>query len=114
MGDLNVAHTQLDIANPNGNKHRAGFTEQERESFDKLLKDGWVDTFRQKHPQTKAFSFFTSRVAGMKEKNVGWRLDYVLACERAAKAVTESKILKSVDGSDHVPVEITLDLGRLD
>ena len=109
-----MAHRELDLANPQANKKRAGFTEQERESFGELLKDGWVDTFRQKHPQSKAFSFFTSRVPGTKEKNVGWRLDYVLACERAAKAVVDSKILKSVDGSDHVPVEITLDLKKLD
>lgn len=113
IGDLNVAHQAIDLANPQSNIRTAGFTEEERASFSKLLSSGWTDTFRKLNPAKKQYSFFTSRFPGMREKNVGWRLDYSLASDSALKAIINSTINDTVYGSDHVPIEVDIDLAKL-
>lgn len=112
-GDMNVCCNEIDIKNAESNKRRAGFTDEERNQFKDLLDDGWTDTFRNLHPSEVKFSFFTSRVPGTRERNVGWRLDYILACKRMMPAVLEAQILKEIEGSDHVPVVVKVDLNLI-
>jgi exodeoxyribonuclease-3 len=104
-GDLNVAHTEIDLANPTQNRRNAGFTDEERNSFSKLLSDqGMVDTFRSANPtQEKAFSWWSYR-PGIRERNIGWRLDYCLAS--ANLAWSKPEIHAQVLGSDHCPVSV--------
>jgi exodeoxyribonuclease III len=111
-GDLNVAHQEIDIFNPKGNKKSAGFTIEERTEFSKLLEDGWVDSFRELHPETVKYSYFNVKTNARAE-NKGWRLDYFVASKDAMKGITASEINDLVYGSDHLPVELTLDLSKL-
>lgn len=111
-GDLNVAHQDIDIFNPKGNKRSAGFTAEEKAEFTKLLEDGWVDTFRQLHPETVKYSYFSAK-SNARQENKGWRLDYFVINKEAQKAVHSSDINEKVFGSDHLPVELTIDLNKL-
>lgn len=111
-GDLNVAHQDIDIFNPKGNKRSAGFTVEEKAEFTKLLEDGWVDTFRQLHPETVKYSYFSAK-SNARQENKGWRLDYFVINKEAQKAVHSSDINEKVFGSDHLPVELTIDLNKL-
>lgn len=114
VGDLNVAHTEIDLANPKTNKKTPGFSDEERSNFTLLLKAGWVDVWRTLNPGKKEYSFFTSRSPGARERNVGWRLDYLLASQgKAAKAVSSVRICKEIFGSDHLPIEAIIDLDAL-
>lgn len=114
LGDLNVAHTEIDLANPKTNKKNPGFSEEERASFTTLLKLGWVDTWRAANPDKRQYSFFTGRSPGARERNVGWRLDYALASTgKAAKAVHSVRICDEVNGSDHLPIELVINLDAL-
>lgn len=109
-GDLNCAHEEIDIFNPAGNKRSAGFTEQERKSFQtNFLDGGLVDTFRKQHPNAVAYSYWGYRHGG-RRTNKGWRLDYFLASESIADRVYDSYILPDVAGSDHCPVGLILKL----
>lgn len=111
-GDLNVAHQEIDLFNPKGSKKTAGFTIEERTEFGKLLEDGWVDSFRHLHPDTVKYSYFNVKTNARAE-NKGWRIDYFVASQEAMKAITASDINDLVTGSDHLPVELTLDLNKL-
>lgn len=107
-GDLNVAHQEIDLARPKDNVGKHGFTDEEREGFDKMLKAGFVDTFRELYPdKTDAYSWWT-HWANARARNVGWRIDYVLVSEQLKKNVKDAFILPEVMGSDHCPVGITL------
>jgi len=107
-GDLNVAHTEIDLTNPKTNTKNPGFTVQERASFSKLLSSGFVDTFRHFHPDERdCYSFWTFRHAA-RAKNIGWRLDYFITSARLISAVTQAYHRKHVLGSDHCPVVIHL------
>jgi len=107
-GDLNVAHKELDLANPKSNTKTAGFTPQERESFGKFLNTGFVDVHRHLYPkEEKCFTFWTYR-GGAREKNVGWRLDYFVVSKRLLPRVTQSYLRRYVNGSDHCPIGIHL------
>ncbi|XP_078442835.1 apurinic endonuclease-redox protein isoform X2 [Wolffia australiana] len=109
-GDLNCAHEEIDIYNPAGNKRSAGFTIEERESFQKnFLSRGFVDTFRSHHPDTVAYTYWGYRHGGRKT-NKGWRLDYFLVSESIADKVHDSYILPDVVGSDHCPIGLVLKL----
>src|SRR4051812_13837864 len=108
-GDLNVAHTELDLANPKPNRGKKGFTEQEREGFQNFLDAGFVDTFRLFTQGNGHYSWW-SHFANARARNVGWRIDYVLVSDSIKKKVKEAKIHADVLGSDHCPVSITLDL----
>ncbi|KAL1554670.1 hypothetical protein AAHA92_15209 [Salvia divinorum] len=109
-GDLNCAHEEIDIFNPAGNKRSAGFTEEERKSFEtNFLDRGFVDTFRKQHPNVVAYSYWGYRHGG-RRTNKGWRLDYFLVSESISEKVHDTYILPDVGGSDHCPVGLILKL----
>ncbi|XP_061509150.1 recombination repair protein 1 isoform X1 [Anopheles gambiae] len=109
-GDMNVAHEEIDLANPKTNKKNAGFTPEEREGMTELLSYGFVDTFRKLYPdRTGAYTFWTY-MGGARAKNVGWRLDYFITSERLAGKVTDNVIRSQVFGSDHCPVTLFLNI----
>ena len=108
-GDLNVAHQEIDLKNPKSNRRNAGFTDEEREKMTILLQSGFVDTFRHFHPdQADAYSWWSYRFKA-REKNAGWRIDYFLVSERLAPTLSGASIHSEIFGSDHCPVELTLD-----
>jgi exodeoxyribonuclease-3 len=108
-GDLNVAHTELDLANPKPNIGKHGFTNEERERFQDFLDAGFVDTFRTANPdKTDAYTWWT-HWANARARNVGWRIDYWLASKAIASRVRTPQIHADVMGSDHCPVSIIID-----
>lgn len=109
MGDLNVAHEEIDLARPKDNHFSPGFSDEERADMTMFVKAGFVDTFRYLHPQKIQYSWWSYR-GGARERNVGWRIDYVMVSKRIAKKITQSFILDSVHGSDHCPVGIEIDI----
>lgn len=109
-GDLNVAHKEIDLKNPKTNRMNAGFTDQEREKFQLLLDAGFIDTFRYFYPeQTNIYSWWSYRFKA-REKNAGWRIDYFLASASLAEKLKEAKIHTEIFGSDHCPVEVTVEI----
>ncbi|WP_304202956.1 exodeoxyribonuclease III [Phocaeicola plebeius] len=109
-GDLNVAHKEIDLKNPKTNRMNAGFTDQEREKFQLLLDAGFIDTFRYFYPeQTNIYSWWSYRFKA-REKNAGWRIDYFLASSSLADKLKEAKIHTEIFGSDHCPVEVTVEI----
>ena len=109
-GDFNVAHNEIDLKNPSSNRQNAGFSDEERESFTKLLDAGFTDTFRYRHPDmTGAYSWWSYRFNARKN-NAGWRIDYFLVSDRIAEQVKSASILSEVYGSDHCPVELSIEL----
>lgn len=108
-GDLNVAHNEIDLKHPETNHLSAGFTDEEREAFGKLLDLGFVDTFRSLHPDKVKYSYWSYRFHA-RENNAGWRLDYFLVSKDIADKVKESYILDDCFGSDHCPVMLDIDL----
>lgn len=112
-GDFNVAHEPIDLANPNQNHFNAGFTDEERQSFSEHLAAGFVDVFRQQHPNVpKQYTWWSYRMRA-RERNIGWRIDYFLASQRLLPAITNCTLLTEVMGSDHAPVSLTLDLAKI-
>ena len=109
-GDLNVAHLEIDLANPKTNKKNAGFTKEERESFGELLKEGFVDTFRYFYPDDEKKYTFWTYMMNCRAKNVGWRLDYFVTSERFVDKVCDNMIRDQVFGSDHCPSTLFLSL----
>jgi len=107
-GDLNVAHQEIDLAHPESNHENAGFTDQEREGFGRLLRSGFLDSFRELHPEGGHYTWW-SMPTRARERNVGWRIDYFCLSRRLAPALKEAFILPAVDGSDHCPVGIRLE-----
>lgn len=108
-GDLNVAHREIDLKNPASNRGNAGFSDQERESFQKTLELGFTDSFRHLYLDvTGAYSWW-SYMFHAREKNAGWRIDYFLVSNRAAGQIKEAKIHSEIFGSDHCPVELILE-----
>ena len=109
-GDLNVAHKEIDLKNPASNRGNAGFSDQERESFQKTLDCGFTDSFRHLYPDvTGAYSWW-SYMFRAREKNVGWRIDYFLVSNRISPQIREAAIRSEIPGSDHCPVELVMDL----
>jgi exodeoxyribonuclease-3 len=106
-GDLNVAHTELDLANPKPNRGKKGFTEEERAGFQAYLDAGFVDTFRLFTQGNGHYSWW-SVFSNARARNVGWRIDYVLVSAALKKSVKKAQIHAQVLGSDHCPVSITL------
>lgn len=108
-GDMNVAHTEDDLANPGPNKGKKGFTDEERTGFDNWLSAGFVDTFRM-FKQGNGYYTWWSHFAKSRERNVGWRIDYVLVSESLKSRVTNADIHPDQMGSDHCPVSIQIEL----
>jgi len=103
-GDLNVAHTEIDLANPKTNTKSSGFTPEEREDFSTWLDDGFVDTFRHFHGDLKGAYTFWTYMSNARKRNVGWRLDYFVTSERFVKNIATNSIREMVLGSDHCPI----------
>lgn len=106
-GDLNVAHGPDDLANPKANEGKHGYTSEEREGIDAIIKSGFTDTFRQ-FVQGKGHYTWWSHFAKSRERNVGWRIDYVFVSDSLSKKVVAADIHPNILGSDHCPVSITL------
>ena len=107
-GDLNVAHKEIDLKNPKTNHKNAGFTDEERNCFSKVLESGFVDTFRYFYPDRKDIYSWWSYMFQARAKNAGWRIDYFVTSERLNERLEDAKIHTTVIGSDHCPVELTL------
>ena len=112
VGDFNTAHEEIDLARPKENKETSGFRPEERREFARWLKAGWCDTFRHFHKTGGHYSWWSQRM-GVRERNIGWRIDYVLASPGAMPFVKGAQIHPDVRGSDHCPVSVELDEGVL-
>ncbi len=106
-GDLNVAHTEMDLANPKSNRGRKGFTDEEREGFQNLVDAGFVDTFRLFKQGNGHYSWW-SNFANSRARNVGWRIDYFLVSGALKSKVQLAAIHPEILGSDHCPVSVTI------
>ena len=107
-GDLNVAHTEIDLKNPKSNKTNAGFTVEERNKFSELLESGFVDSFRYLHPDaTEKYSWWSYRFSARKN-NAGWRIDYFVVSNKIKDKIVEANIHSDILGSDHCPVELII------
>ncbi|MEY3008259.1 MAG: exodeoxyribonuclease [Pseudomonadota bacterium] len=107
-GDLNVAHQAIDLARPKQNYNKsAGYMQEEIDGIQTLIKSGFKDTFREIHPETAKYSWWSYR-AGAREKNIGWRIDYFLCSERLLGSIAEAEIHSDIYGSDHCPVSVKL------
>lgn len=109
-GDLNVAHQEIDLKNPASNRGNAGFSDQERESFGKLLDAGFTDTFRYRNPDATGIYSWWSYRFNARKNNAGWRIDYFLVSDRIADKITATPIHTDIPGSDHCPVGLELAL----
>lgn len=109
-GDLNVAHKEIDLTNPDRNRQNPGFSDQERSQLCKLLESGFADSYRVLHPdQTEAYSWWSYRMRA-RERNVGWRIDYFLISDRLIPQLQSAEIHADIYGSDHCPVSIVMGL----
>ncbi|GAB6992189.1 exodeoxyribonuclease III [Paenibacillus pini] len=109
-GDLNVAHQEIDLKNPKSNRNNSGFTPEERGKMSQLLDSGFVDSFRYLHPtQTDAYSWW-SYMPKVRERNVGWRIDYFLVSNQLSSSIEDALIDTYIMGSDHCPVILTLNI----
>ncbi|MEM8930121.1 MAG: exodeoxyribonuclease III [Acidobacteriota bacterium] len=108
MGDWNTAHQEIDLARPKQNVKTSGFRPEEREELDRWLTSGWTDTFREYVTESGHYSWWSQRF-GVRAKNIGWRLDMVLASPGAMPFVRDAAIHPDVMGSDHCPVSVTVD-----
>ena len=108
-GDMNVAHCEIDLKNPETNHFNAGFSDEERDKMTLLLGAGFVDSWRMQHPGEAKYSWWSYRMAA-RERNVGWRIDYFLVSSDLADRIASTDIHNEIFGSDHCPVELVLDL----
>lgn len=109
-GDLNVAHKEIDLKNPASNRGHAGFSDEERSSFEKLLNSGFTDTFRYLNPDLTGAYTWWSYMFQARQKNAGWRIDYFLVSNRIAEHVKAAPIYSEIMGSDHCPVGLEISL----
>ena len=109
-GDLNVAHQEIDLKNPKTNRRNAGFTDEERAKFTQWLNSGFTDTFRYFYPDMKDIYSWWSYRFKAREKNAGWRIDYFVTSASLNDKLVDAKIHTDVFGSDHCPVELTINL----
>jgi exodeoxyribonuclease-3 len=108
-GDLNVAHTEDDLANPKPNRGKRGFTDQERQGFSNFLNAGFIDTLRMFKQGNGHYSWW-SHFAKARERNVGWRIDYFMVSKSLRSAVSAAAIHADIYGSDHCPVSVTIEI----
>ena len=106
-GDLNVAHNEIDLKNPDDNHFSAGFSDEERGKFSELLAAGFSDSFRQIYPEEVKYSWWSYRTRA-RERNAGWRIDYFVVSDRLMERVADSLIYNEIEGSDHCPVGLIL------
>lgn len=108
-GDMNVAHEEIDLKNPATNHFNAGFSDEERAKMTALLASGFVDSWREQHPDEAKYSWWSYRMAA-RERNVGWRIDYFLVSDNLRGRIVSTDIHNEIFGSDHCPVELVLSL----
>jgi exodeoxyribonuclease-3 len=108
-GDLNTAHHEIDLANPTSNRRNTGFLPEERGWLTRLVDHGYVDVFRQRHPEEPGLYTWWSNRPGVRERNVGWRIDYFFVSSEIVDRVVDARIHPEVMGSDHCPVELVLE-----
>ena len=109
LGDYNIAHKEIDIHDPKGNKKSSGFLPEERAWMDQFLANGWVDSYREKHPnETGAYSWWSQRFPTVRLQNKGWRIDYICTTEIIAPSIKSATILPMVKHSDHCPIVLEL------
>ena len=111
-GDLNVAHKPIDLKNPSANKRSAGFTDEERGAFSRLLENGFVDSYRHLYPDVAGVYSWWSYRFNARANNAGWRIDYFVVSNRLESAIEDAVIHSNILGSDHCPVELRLDLAQ--
>jgi exodeoxyribonuclease-3 len=109
VGDYNIAHTEMDIHNPVGNKKNSGFLPEEREWMTKWFKDHWIDSFRYVHPDIQKYSWWTVR-HNARKNNKGWRIDYQSVSKGLSEKIVDAQLMNDVEHSDHCPVFLKLDL----
>lgn len=110
-GDFNVAHREIDLANPDANRQTAGFTDEERQGFSALLSRGFTDTFRYIHGDVeKAYSWWSQRIRTSKVNNAGWRIDYFIVSDRIRELITKSEMIDSGARQDHAPIMMEIAL----
>ncbi len=108
-GDLNCAHKEIDLANPKTNRRNAGFTDEERAGIDNILEAGFRDSFREFDDSPGKYTWWSMRMPSLRERNVGWRLDYFFVSDKAWDRVKGASILPQIFGSDHCPVTLEID-----
>jgi exodeoxyribonuclease-3 len=106
-GDMNVAHEEIDLKNPDTNHFNAGFSDEERAKMTELLAAGFTDSWRFQHPDEAKYSWWSYRMAA-RERNVGWRIDYFLVSDNLRSRIESTEIHNEIYGSDHCPVELVL------
>lgn len=112
-GDFNVAHKEIDLAHPDNNRRTAGFTDEERAAFTKLLDSGFTDTFRHLHGDVEGvYSWWSQRAPTSKENNSGWRIDYWIVSDRIADQVIRSEMIDSGERQDHTPTLLEIELEK--
>ena len=108
-GDLNVAHQPIDLKNPKQNEQNPGYSIEERTKMSNLLSSGFVDSFRYMHPEKIGYTWWSYRFQA-RAKNIGWRIDYFIVSEQIKEKIQEAFILPNIEGSDHCPVGLVIDL----
>jgi len=106
-GDLNVAHNEIDLKNPDENHFSPGFSDEERGKFSELLESGFADSFRELYPEEVKYSWWSYRTRA-RERNVGWRIDYFVVSKRFMKNVKDALIYDQIEGSDHCPIGLII------
>jgi exodeoxyribonuclease III len=106
-GDFNVAHQEIDLANPKENRRNAGFTDEERQGFSRYIESGFIDSFREFDTSPGKYTFW-GQWNNLRQRNIGWRVDYFLVSKKLKNRLTDGFILPTIRGSDHCPVGITL------
>ncbi|EWG10207.1 exodeoxyribonuclease III [Cytobacillus firmus] len=109
-GDLNVAHFDIDLKNAKSNRGNSGFTDEERGKMTRLLDSGFVDAFRYKYPDAEGAYTWWSYMAKVRERNIGWRIDYFIVSEKLKERILDSQIHCDIMGSDHCPVALELEM----
>ena len=107
-GDFNVAHKEIDLKNPASNRHNAGFSDEERACFTRVLESGFIDTFRYFYPDAEGIYSWWSYRFRAREKNAGWRIDYFIVSPDLEQRLESASIHTEIMGSDHCPVELVL------
>lgn len=108
-GDYNIAHHEIDIHDPKGNKKSSGFLPEEREWMTKFLNSGWVDVFRKFHPEPHRYSWWSQRFPSVRLQNKGWRIDYITVTEPLKNKLKDAEIYPDIKHSDHCPVYIEIE-----
>ena len=112
-GDYNIAHKEIDIHNPAGNKKTSGFLPEERAWMDTFYGNGWVDTFRVFHPEPHRYSWWSQRFPTVRLNNKGWRIDYISVTEPLKPYLKDAEIFPDVKHSDHCPVYLEIDTEKI-